>query len=203
MLKGMGRGDADPQAALLFGSRTRHVSSAARSRRAYPAPVVIADAEREDIPELAVLMREVAKRTYSPAHDSAELVRWLQENCSQSHFRYRVGRSGYRVLVARDPASGQIIGMGTLRQRGNRADISGVYVRDSGRGVGSQVLKQLETVACELGCVRARASVWRTNEPSKEFFKRRGLRKAGGYREQTVGVMVDHYEGDLPLRWGR
>ena len=180
-----------------------HATAVARGtvkRRLSPAGFSLSEAGQEGIPALARLMAEVAQRTYSPAHAGESLERWVTENCTEQHFRYRIRRSGYRVLVARDER-GQILGTGTLRQRGNRADLSGIYALHPGTGTGRQILLALERAGAELGCNHARASVWRSNEPAKRFFAARGLVRKGGYREQTVGVMVDHYEGPLPLTW--
>ncbi len=159
-------------------------------------PVTISAAAREDIPALAALRRQVCERTYRPAHPGPELDAWLDQHTGPGHYEYRVGRAMYTVLVARD-RSGSPAGVATMRQRGQRADISGLYVLHSGRGIGSALIAELQRIAREAGCTRERSSVWRTNEGGTAFVLSRGLAKAGGYREGTVGVMVDHYEGDL------
>ena len=156
----------------------------------------MAAATRDDIPDLARVKTLVARRNYAAAHAGADLNRWLEEHCGEKHYRYRVGRSGYDVLVARD-RDGEIVGVATMRQRGKRADMSGLYVLYPGQGIGTELVAARERLARERGCTRVRASVWRTNERAKAFVVGRGFERVGGYRESTVGVMVEHYERDL------
>ncbi len=75
--------------------------------------------------------------------------------------------------------------------------MSGLYVLEPGRGIGTKMVRERERIARELGCTRTRASVFRNNEPAKRFVSSRGLDLVRGYREPTFGVMVDHYEGSL------
>jgi ribosomal protein S18 acetylase RimI-like enzyme len=85
-----------------------------------------------------------------------------------------------------------------MRQRGQRADMSGLYVTRRGQGIGSELSRRREEFARELGCERVRVSVWRSNERAKAFVQKQGFKRTGGgYRESLVGVRVDHYERDL------
>lgn len=168
-----------------------------RRRAAKPAPELqIETADRADIPELAALKVEVARRAYSRSHDPELVEQWVAKNCGEDHFRYRIGRSGYSVLVAR--RKGKIVGVATMRKRGDRADMSGLYVLEPGQGIGSELVARREDLTREQGCTRTRASVFRSNEEGKSFVLRRGLERTGkGFREPVFGVVVDHYEGDL------
>lgn len=161
--------------------------------------VTVREAEASDIPALAGLKRQVAERAYSHAHGGAALIRWLDEHCGEAFFRYRVGRKDYHVFVAAD-ANGQVIGVGGYRKRGVRADGSsvGLYVAEQGHGIGRLLNDAREQHARANGCTRARVSCWRTNQAARAFVERLGYRRTGsGYREQTTGVMVDHYEREL------
>lgn len=157
--------------------------------------IVLEEASREDIPELTELKREVARRAYGGIHDPDLVDAWIAKNCREDHFRYRVDRSGYTVLLAR--RDGRIVGVATMRKRGERADMSGLYVLEPGTGIGTGLVRRREQIARSQGCTSTRASVFRTNEDGRRFVTRRGLVKAGGYRETILGVMVDHYEGPL------
>jgi L-amino acid N-acyltransferase YncA len=157
--------------------------------------ITVEAAVREDIPELSRLKQTVARRAYSASHDPRPVEAWIAKNCGEDHFRYRIGRSGYTVLVAR--SGGSIVGVATMRKRGDRADMSGLYVLEPGKGIGTGLVERRDEIAEDLGCSRVRASVFRTNEDGTRFVTKRGLAKAGGYRETTLGVMVDHYEGAL------
>jgi GNAT superfamily N-acetyltransferase len=160
------------------------------------ARVVVREAVLADAETLAALKAVVARRAYGKVHAGPQLERWLTQHCTAEHYRYRIGRDAYSVLVATDSV-GVIVAVATMRVRGQRADMSGLYVTTPGRGIGTALVRAREELACARGCVRVRASVWRSNEEGKRFVEARGLKRAGGYRETTVGVMVDHYEGDL------
>ena len=156
-------------------------------------------ATRDDIPALAALKREVAAAAYGAGHAGPALDAWLEGHCGESYFAYRVGRKDYHVFVACDE-QGEIVGVSGYRRRGDRADGSsvGLYVRESGRGVGSALHAAREAHARSIGCTRARVACWRTNERAREFVQARGYRPTGvGYREQTTGVRVDQFERDL------
>lgn len=157
--------------------------------------IVISEATRDDISGLAELKAAVARRAYSRSHDPAKVEEWVRKNCGEGHFRYRIGRSGYSVVVAR--RGGRIVGVATMRKRSDRADMSGLYVLEPGKGIGSELVRCREKIARDQGCTSTRASAFRTNEDGRRFVTRRGLKKAGGYRETILGVMVDHYEGPL------
>jgi GNAT superfamily N-acetyltransferase len=178
------------------GRHTGAAASALNARRRAHTLVNTRPATTSDIPALAALKAEVARHTYEGAHPGPELESWLQANCGEAHYRYRVGRRHYHLLVATDNV-GAIIGVASMRIRGERADMSGLYVKTPGLGVGTQLSKEREDLARELGCTSLRASVWRSNERARDFICGRGLVRGGGYRERTVGVMVDHYEGSL------
>lgn len=164
-----------------------------------PRPCRITPARMEDIPALAALKRDVASRTYGVHYDGALLAQWLDEHCGEAHFRYRLSRpSLYKVLVARDAADAPI-GVAYLRQRGTRADMGGCYVAAPGEGIGRTLCDDRDRLARDMGCTRARVSVHRTNERARRFVAAQGYQPVPGrgYRDATLGVMVDMYERSL------
>lgn len=64
------------------------------------------------------------------------------------HYRYRIGRSAYNVLVAAD-ADGKI-GVATMRMRGRRADMSGLYVLTPNEGIGTALTRQPRRVRARI-----------------------------------------------------
>jgi L-amino acid N-acyltransferase YncA len=163
-------------------------------------PVSIREADVHDIAALCALKEEVARATYA---GEPALEEWISHNCGEGHYRYRIGRSGYHVLVARD-REGQVVGVATMCQRGRRADMSGLYVLKRGCGVGGALSRERDALAMGLGCTSARASVFRTNAGARDFVLSRGYSKkakgspgSSGFREPILGVMVDHYERSL------
>lgn len=163
-----------------------------------PDALTVRRAVIDDVEELAALKRRVAADAYGPHVASDRLQAWLQRAASPAHFRYRLARRDYHVLVAQTPG-GRIVGVATLRQRGLRADgnAGGVYVLEPGRGVGALLDDARMSVARELGCVRMRVAVFRFNAHAQGFVQARGFVRGRGYREHTLDVMADHYERGL------
>lgn len=166
------------------------------------APISVREATRDDIPALARLKATVARRAYEAAHAGPGLEQWLAHSAGEEHFRYRIGRSGYHVMVATD-SEGEIVGVATIRQRGRRADgnAGGLYVLHPGQGIGRALQRRREQLALELGCTRMRLSTFRTNTRARAFIAKQGYERVPGrsYREKTLGVMVDTFEADLPI----
>jgi GNAT superfamily N-acetyltransferase len=158
--------------------------------------VNIFDAQPDDAEQLARIKAQAARRAYRPVHGKENVERWVAEHCTAKNFSWRIGRKAYRVLVAQDQ-DGHAIGTVVMRRRGQRSDLSGLYVAKPGQGVGAQLMKHCEQLAREDGCTGIRYSVFRSNAPMKETMLSRGFTRAGGFRESTLDVMVDHYERPL------
>jgi GNAT superfamily N-acetyltransferase len=170
-------------------------SAPLRARR--NTSITIDEASESDIPALVQLKQQVVSEAYGELYPKEQVERWIENNANDKHFNYRIGRSGYKVFVARDD-KGQPLAVGTMRRRGNRADMSGLYVLQRGQGLGTKIAKAREAYAKQIGCTRTRVSVFRTNTPAQKFILGRGFAKtSGGFREPTFGVRVDHYERDL------
>jgi len=180
--------------------RGQQTASSQRPPGLRTVPVSVREAGPDDIAAICALKSEVARATYGGLHDEAALEEWIAHNCSEGHYHYRIGRASYHVLVAHD-RKGQLLGVATMRQRGKRADMSGLYVLKKRRGIGRSLAQERNRLARELGCTSARASVFRDNEKARLFVIGQGYSRKGsgtpgstGFREPILDVMVDHYE---------
>lgn len=138
----------------------------------------------------------MARKAYRQWFKRDELERWLRANCGPAHFQYRLAREAYTVLRA--TLEGELVGLAYSRQRGERADIGGLYVLYPGEGIGRALLQELESRAQERGCRSARLSTFRLNQPAREFALRQGFTPISySYRERSLGVMVDSFQREL------
>lgn len=154
-----------------------------------------------DSEPLAELKLRAAGAAYAGQCGASKLRTWLEANATQSYFAWRIGRKDYYVLVAENER-GELLGYLGFRQRGDRADLSsvGMYVDPDrqGTGAGRQLLDAFHSLCAELGCARARTSIWRTHTGGQRFWQRQGFAATGkGFRDQITGLMVDHYERAL------
>jgi L-amino acid N-acyltransferase YncA len=159
--------------------------------------ITVRDATLDDVDAIVTVKTDAARRAYAAEHGGRQLDEWIKKNCTAAHYTYRISRrSQYTVLVAE--TDNQIVGVAVMRPRGNRADMSGLYVLTPGEGVGRALITARAQIALDQGLTRQRASVWRTNTAARQLMTHLGLTRTRGFREPLTGVMVDHYEGPLP-----
>ena len=153
-------------------------------------------ATRSDIPALVALKSDVAREAYSSIYGSERVEKWIAKNCTDAWFDYRLAGRGYEIVVAE--RGGEVVGMGVMRRRGVRADMSGLYVKYPGCGIGREIATERIRIAREMGCTHERASVFRENDRAIDFVTRRGLTATGGgFSEEILGTRARHYEGEL------
>ena len=152
-------------------------------------PLLIRDATVEDAPEIARIYNQaiedrVATLETEP-RSPAERQAWLTNRGPR-----------HPVLVAVD--EGKIAGWGALNPFNPRpvydhvADFSVYVARERrGMGVGTALLRALETRACGLGYHKLALAALPWNQLGIRLYKRSGFRLVGVYREQ----------GQLDGRW--
>jgi L-amino acid N-acyltransferase YncA len=158
----------------------------------------IRPATAADAPELARIKREAGARAYGRLLGASALARWAASSASEAWFAWRIGRAAYHVLVAE--IDGKVAGYAGFRVRGSRADghSVGLYVRESGQGIGSALHSAREQLARSLDCTAMRVACWRENLAAIGFVTKLGFARTGtGFRDASSGQRVDHYERAL------
>ena len=121
-------------------------------------------------------------------------------------------RSGWRAwptrpcarLVVEDPATGRLVGHGTVHlARYGVAELGMNLAADvRGRGLGGQLLDALVDAARELGAHKAELQVWPHNEPALRLYLSRGFVVEGRIRahyRRASGQVWDAILMGLPL----
>lgn len=149
-----------------------------------------------DITISCEIKRLAATRAYSTIVDSYLLGVWLDHNAGDKHYRHRIGRKDYVMLVAE--IAGEVVGVGYFRIYNNRADIGGVYVKQSGRGIGTALMHSINSAAHDLKLARARVLIWQGNDRALKVATKQGFEPIKkSLRDMTTGKRINYYERDL------
>lgn len=147
----------------------------------------------EDAEAIAALKREVEDSTYRDYGSEAEHQASLNRFCSADYIRslQDVGT----VLVAEHDR--EMLGMLACQRIGPAINISGVYLRERCRGIGTELL--LAALPSRGEAAEVRLEVFERNDAARRFFQHRGFRETGQSRasESYAGERLIEMAGSV------
>lgn len=141
------------------------------------SPIRLRQAQRDDGPELSALINDVAPIAYALAGSADDLARWLGANASEPRVRKRIDDPDCLVLVAQ--RGERMVGTGYIEHRlvGGQPTgyIGGLYCRERGVGLGSQLLDALIEEASGRNYHHVDLTVGKDNEIMSHIVRKRGF----------------------------
>ena len=143
------------------------------------AEVIIRDMRAADVPEALDLLQEVAAEGIWLGTEAG-----FDRHRRGQHWLEGLSDPMARSLVVADPATGRLVGTGSVHvARYGVAELGMSLAADSrGRGLGGRLLDALLDAARDLGAHKAELQVWPHNEPALRLYLSRGFVVEGRIR---------------------
>ena len=143
------------------------------------AEVIIRDMRAADVPEALDLLQAVAAEGIWLGTEAG-----FDRHRRAQHWLEGLSDPMARSLVVADPATGRLVGTGSVHvARYGVAELGMSLAADSrGRGLGGRLLDSLLDAARDLGAHKAELQVWPHNEPALRLYLSRGFVVEGRIR---------------------
>jgi RimJ/RimL family protein N-acetyltransferase len=143
------------------------------------ADVIIRDMRAADVPEALDLLQAVAAEGLWLGTEAG-----FDRHRRGQHWLEGLSDPMARSLVVADPATGRLVGTGSVHvARYGVAELGMSLAADSrGRGLGGRLLDALLDAARDLGAHKAELQVWPHNEPALRLYLSRGFVVEGRIR---------------------
>lgn len=118
------------------------------------------------------------------------LAAYNDEHCSLNTIRRKKGNDPYPMTIVVRSVGGAIVGgiIGQIWETFGWLHIASLWVDDDhrGKGLGTQLVKQMEQVAKSRGCTRAKVNTWSFQAPG--FYQRLGYEVCGTIPDFPEGI---------------
>lgn len=124
--------------------------------------------------KLAGFVVPIASRTYAKWVDHESASCWAGAEHGHAAWERRLADPATHVLAYERP-NGSIAACGFVRVTGSTAHLGGLYVEDTGRGLGTLLLDERQRIGLESGAQTAVMLVRETNKPARLLVEKAGF----------------------------